>query len=153
MANNELMTCIACGNEVAKTAKTCPNCGSKPRKPFSKTINGKIIKWIFILYILITLDFIINERSLPDETSTSSSNTESTIDSATDTTEDTNDLSNETNTTVTDDGTLQGNSSSSTDLNKDETTSDTQSETNNDISSDEPVVNQDGSVEPIQIEQ
>lgn len=62
---DKLILCKACGNEVAKSAKACPNCGARPKKPFFKTLNGKLLKYIFILFIFIGIDFFLNERSLP----------------------------------------------------------------------------------------
>lgn len=32
MAKNKLVKCSDCGHEISKKAKTCPNCGAKPKK-------------------------------------------------------------------------------------------------------------------------
>ena len=34
MSNNKMTTCKTCGKEMAKSAKVCPNCGAKNKKPF-----------------------------------------------------------------------------------------------------------------------
>ncbi len=65
MAKNDIITCTTCGSPVAKSAKACPSCGAKPKKPFSKTFNGKLLKLIILLYVVISVDFVINNRTLP----------------------------------------------------------------------------------------
>lgn len=76
MAKGEIISCVACGHDVAKSAKACPNCGAKPSKGFGKTFNGKLLKWIIILYIFIGVDFILFDRAMPNSSS-DGSNTES----------------------------------------------------------------------------
>ena len=34
MSNNKMTTCKTCGKEMAKSAKVCPSCGAKNKKPF-----------------------------------------------------------------------------------------------------------------------
>lgn len=46
--NKKMTTCKACGKEIAKSAKRCPSCGAKNKKPFFK-------KWWFWLIIVILL--------------------------------------------------------------------------------------------------
>lgn len=45
----QLTTCKACGTEIAKTAKTCPKCGAKNKKPFYK----KPLLWVIVAVIVI----------------------------------------------------------------------------------------------------
>lgn len=44
-----LVNCPECNKEVSTTALRCPSCGKQLRK-VKRTILGKIIKWIFILF-------------------------------------------------------------------------------------------------------
>lgn len=44
--DNKMSTCKACGQKIAKTAKTCPGCGAKNRKPF-------YTKWWFWVIVVI----------------------------------------------------------------------------------------------------
>ena len=34
MSNNKMTTCKTCGKEMARSAKVCPSCGAKTKKPF-----------------------------------------------------------------------------------------------------------------------
>lgn len=45
---NKMVKCKHCGQEIAKGAKTCPNCGGKNKKPFFK-------KWWFWLLVIIVV--------------------------------------------------------------------------------------------------
>ncbi len=164
MAKGELISCVACGHEVAKSAKACPNCGAAPKKPFTKTFNGKLIKWIFILYIFIALDFVLNGRTLPGGTYSPSITTESSS-----TTEDGADLgildygtTETTNDGTTEDLTGEGTSpTDGTELNPIETTGESTSNDtgvvedattpDTEASTDEPLVNPDGTIDPVQI--
>ncbi len=167
MAKGELISCVACGHEVAKSAKACPNCGAAPKKPFGKTFNGKLIKWIFILYIFIAIDYVLNARTLPGgftfgTTSTEESATteESTdlgiLDDGTNSEAVTEEATNIENNEITGDGTSSTDGTETTPSNSDETgvtdtTSDvTVTETTTDTTS-EPVVNEDGTIDPVQI--
>lgn len=59
---SEKMTkCKSCGNDLASSAKTCPNCGAKNKKPIFK-------KWWFWLIIVIVLIAIIGGAGGRDET-------------------------------------------------------------------------------------
>ena len=49
MAKSKMKTCKHCGAEIAKSAKVCPNCGGKNKKPIFKRV------WFWILIILILL--------------------------------------------------------------------------------------------------
>lgn len=47
--NKNMTTCKACGQEIAKSAKACPHCGAKNKKPvFSKWWFWAIIVFVFI---------------------------------------------------------------------------------------------------------
>ena len=60
MAKNKMTTCKACGQEIAKSAKICPNCGAKNKKPF-------YLRWWFILIaIFIVLGVVGGSGSSSD---------------------------------------------------------------------------------------
>jgi hypothetical protein len=42
-----LLNCPECNSEISEKAKLCPKCGMQLLKP-SRTIFGKIVKWLFI---------------------------------------------------------------------------------------------------------
>lgn len=46
-----MITCKHCGQEIAASAKTCPHCGGKNKKPFYK----KVWFWILIAVVLIAV--------------------------------------------------------------------------------------------------
>lgn len=46
--SEKMVKCKACGEDIASSAKSCPNCGAKNKKPIYK-------KWWFYLIILIVL--------------------------------------------------------------------------------------------------
>lgn len=59
---SEKMTkCKSCGNDLASSAKNCPNCGAKNKKPIFK-------KWWFWLIIVIVLIGIISASGGGDDT-------------------------------------------------------------------------------------
>lgn len=63
---SEKMTkCKSCGNDLASSAKNCPNCGAKNKKPIFK-------KWWFWLIIVIVLIAIIGGAGGGDETESES---------------------------------------------------------------------------------
>ena len=67
---SKLTTCKACGHEIAKNAKSCPQCGAKNKKPIFK-------KWWFWLIIVI---FIVGMGSTGGDTNTSTvDNTDSMV--------------------------------------------------------------------------
>ena len=49
MANNKMTTCKSCGAEIATSAKACPNCGAKNKKPIYKRV------WFWVLAVLLVL--------------------------------------------------------------------------------------------------
>lgn len=67
---SEKMTkCKSCGNDIASSARTCPNCGAKNKKPFYK-------KWWFWLIIVIVV-IAIASGSGSDEPNTNDKPAES----------------------------------------------------------------------------
>ena len=46
---NKLIKCATCGEEIAKSAKTCPKCGSKNKKPFYK----KWWVWVIVVIVIV----------------------------------------------------------------------------------------------------
>lgn len=61
--SEKMIKCKSCGNDIASSAKACPNCGAKNKKPIFK-------KWWFWLIIVIVLIAIIGGASGGDETDT-----------------------------------------------------------------------------------
>lgn len=59
MEKTKLTTCKACGEQVAKTAKTCPHCGAKIKKSHPVTIA------ILVVLILIAVAVSIGESDAP----------------------------------------------------------------------------------------
>ena len=47
MAKENMTTCAACGQAIAKSSKTCPHCGAKNKKPWFKKW------WVWLLAVLI----------------------------------------------------------------------------------------------------
>lgn len=47
----KMMTCKACGGEIAASAKSCPKCGAKNKKPFYKQVWFWIIIVIFVIAV------------------------------------------------------------------------------------------------------
>lgn len=62
--------CKHCGAEIAKSAKKCPHCGGKNKKPIYKRV------WFIILCILVALGIIGAIAGGGDDTSTTPSNNE-----------------------------------------------------------------------------
>ncbi|MBQ7975597.1 MAG: hypothetical protein IJ300_07935 [Clostridia bacterium] len=52
--NKKLKNCTSCGKEIAVSAKTCPECGAKNKKPFYKRL------WFIILAIIVIIAVISN---------------------------------------------------------------------------------------------
>lgn len=62
MANSKMINCKVCGAEIAKNAKTCPNCGAKNSKPiFARW-------WFWVLAIVIIIGAIGGNSSKPANT-------------------------------------------------------------------------------------
>ena len=51
--NKNLIKCKVCGEEIAKSAKTCPKCGAKVKKPIYK-------KWWFIAIVIVAIIIAIS---------------------------------------------------------------------------------------------
>lgn len=49
MNNNKMTTCKTCGKEMAKSAKVCPSCGAKNKKPFFTKPWFIVIVVVFII--------------------------------------------------------------------------------------------------------
>lgn len=69
--NKNLHNCKSCGQELAKSAKTCPHCGAKNTKPFFT----KWWFWLIFICIVVTITAngndnttSINTHSSPDQT-------------------------------------------------------------------------------------
>ena len=62
---NKMISCKHCGKEIAATAKTCPSCGGKNKKPFFK-------KWWFWVIVVILI-FAFSGGDSDSETSTNDS--------------------------------------------------------------------------------
>lgn len=74
---SEKMTkCKSCGNDLASSAKNCPNCGAKNKKPIFK-------KWWFWLIIVFVLIGIISASGSGDDTGAETTSAESDINSVT----------------------------------------------------------------------
>ena len=54
--NAKMTSCKVCGQEIAKSAKTCPNCGAKNKRPILK-------KWWFWLVVVIVFSMIVEISS------------------------------------------------------------------------------------------
>lgn len=75
--SEKMSKCKSCGNDIATSAKTCPNCGAKNKKPIFK-------KWWFWLIIVILLIAIIGALGSDDSdnSSVSGSNSGQTTEAA-----------------------------------------------------------------------
>ena len=49
MAKDKMTVCKSCGSEIASSAKTCPKCGAKNKKPIYKRV------WFWILVAVLVL--------------------------------------------------------------------------------------------------
>lgn len=47
----KMKNCKSCGKEIANSAKTCPSCGAKNKKPFYKTVWFWVIVIIFVIAV------------------------------------------------------------------------------------------------------
>ena len=66
----KLIHCRECGKEISTSAKTCPSCGAKNKKPFYK----QIWFWIIVIFVIIGIAASNND----DETSNKNSSTTGT---------------------------------------------------------------------------
>ncbi|MBS6523398.1 MAG: hypothetical protein ACLTNE_07385 [Intestinimonas butyriciproducens] len=61
--NKNLKPCKACGKEMAKSAKACPHCGAKNKKPIFTKV------WFWVLVVLALVIFFISSLEEVTETS------------------------------------------------------------------------------------
>lgn len=66
----KMMRCKACGEEIAVSAKSCPKCGAKNKKPFYK----KVWFWIIILVMIIAVAGSSESNNSTDSGSDNSGN-------------------------------------------------------------------------------
>ena len=66
---NKMSACKACGHEIAKSAKVCPQCGAKNKKPI-------FTKWWFWLIIVMVVGAAIGAGGETDTNSKSENETE-----------------------------------------------------------------------------
>lgn len=64
----KLIKCNSCGKEVAESAKSCPNCGAKVKKPIYKRV------WFWIIIVLVAMVMFSGGDSDSSETSKPGSN-------------------------------------------------------------------------------
>lgn len=66
----KMIKCKSCGKEIAESAKTCPSCGAKNKKPIYKRV------WFWIIIVLLVVAVASNGGS-QDNASLSSTDTSS----------------------------------------------------------------------------
>lgn len=76
----KMTVCKACGNEVAKSAKACPNCGAKIKKPIYK----RVWFWILIVVVLLGIIGIAGSGDSEDPSGDATAQVEENNDAATD---------------------------------------------------------------------
>lgn len=59
---NKMMSCKSCGAEIAKSAKSCPKCGAKNKKPIYKRV------WFIALVVIVLLVAISGGEDSPSNT-------------------------------------------------------------------------------------
>lgn len=84
--NKKMTTCKACGQEIAKSAKACPHCGAKNKKPIFK----KWWFWAIIVVLVIAIGTSGNGGDKENATNNNSNNNTS-VDSTTNNNENKND--------------------------------------------------------------
>ena len=62
----KLIHCSSCGKEIASSARTCPNCGAKNKKPFYKTV------WFWVIVVIVLA--VIGGSSRKSDNDSSSNN-------------------------------------------------------------------------------
>lgn len=80
MSNNKMTTCKTCGKEMAKSAKVCPSCGAKNKKPFFTK------PWFIVIVALIIIGAIAsggksesgNTTAVADKTNSNNSEVKDT---------------------------------------------------------------------------
>ena len=76
MAKNKMTTCDHCGQEIASSAKTCPNCGAKIKKPIYK----RVWFWIVVVVLVFGIGGSLGGKS---DTSTADTTTDTTVEDTT----------------------------------------------------------------------
>ena len=66
MAN--MIYCKSCGKEISKSAKTCPNCGEKNKKPIYKAV------WFWVIIVFLLIGVVAGSGSKDNSSSSSNSN-------------------------------------------------------------------------------
>ena len=66
MAN--MIYCKSCGKEISKSAKTCPNCGEKNKKPIYKAV------WFWVIIVFLLISVVAGSGSKDNSSSSSNSN-------------------------------------------------------------------------------
>ena len=66
MAN--MVYCKSCGKEIAKSAKTCPNCGAKNKKPIYKSV------WFWVIIVFIIIGVVAGGGNADNSSSNNNSN-------------------------------------------------------------------------------
>lgn len=77
--NKKMTTCKACGQEIAKSAKACPHCGAKNKKPIFK----KWWFWAIVVVLIISIGTSGNGGDNDTTTNNSGNNNNTSIDSTT----------------------------------------------------------------------
>ena len=67
----KMIRCKTCGNEIASSAKTCPNCGGKNKKPVYKAI------WFWAIVAIAIIAIAGNNSNSNNNNSTSNNNSAS----------------------------------------------------------------------------
>lgn len=70
---NKIINCKSCGAEIAISAKSCPKCGAKNKKPIYKRV------WVWILAVIILFGIIGSVGSNSDSTTPSTSDNPSVV--------------------------------------------------------------------------
>lgn len=77
--NKKMTTCKACGQEIAQSAKACPHCGAKNKKPIFK----KWWFWAIVVVLIIAIGTAGNGGDNDTTTNNSGNNNNTSIDSTT----------------------------------------------------------------------
>lgn len=72
--SDKMKKCKSCGNDLASSAKSCPNCGAKNKKPIFK-------KWWFWLIVVILLIGVIGASGSGEDTGTETTAAPSAVNS------------------------------------------------------------------------
>ena len=64
----KLVKCKSCGKDVADTAKSCPGCGAKVKKPIYKRV------WFWVIIVFVVIGLASGGSGESSESSNSSNN-------------------------------------------------------------------------------